>query len=127
MLEQSLTAIEEIMLTPGLPLKIGVMMALALVMGYWLYEDSRDFFKWFLTGIVYIGFQEWFRAAITDVTTHDTYLAFIASVIFGITVYGGARLARYVHHKEFSVTGGIDTQGIKKIIEDVENNNKQGD
>jgi len=125
MLDQPLKVFVEVMLTPGFPLKLGMMIAIALMMGFWLYEDSKDFVKWFITGFVYVGFQEWFRDTVANPTVKDQYLAFVASFVFGVSIYIGARLAKRARTSRRLEGLGIDTQRIKDIMRTLEEENGQ--
>lgn len=89
----------EFIKTPGLPLRFGTMFAAAMILGYILFKDRSDVWKLFITGVIYVIFQEWMRIAIlvdleSDVTLRPAVLALAGAITYGIAISIGAGIGR---------------------------------
>lgn len=84
--------------TPGLLLRVGWMMAAAVILGYLLYCDYRDIWKWAVSLGVYIAFQEWLRYTIAQtngaMVPPSLLIAAVGGVIFMTGLLIGATIGR---------------------------------
>lgn len=86
--------IQEFMLAPGVPLRLGIMIATALAIGLWLKLDARNYKRWLITTAVYLFFQEWLRVAIlasygNEATVRPSILVLLSISIFAFALWLG--------------------------------------
>lgn len=122
--------VREVVLTPGFAFRIGIMIAIAIALGAWLYNNWKDLWKWFVTGVVYIIFQEWIRLLITEnvgimLTPRPAILAVSASTLFGLGIIAGAYTVKKGYEKAEEIRKkriGADTQQIKDTVNKIVRN-----
>lgn len=110
---------------PGFALWLGVMIAVAIFLGYFIFEDAKKLWSWLLVFVIYLIFQELMRmsyfSALPDSPFLDPYrpifLAFISSVIFGIGLFVGGYIAHKSKKRRAEIRSDAD-----KIIEDIKTN-----
>lgn len=109
-----------LMQTPGVPLRLGVMLATAVILGYLIYDDYRDAGKWLLASLVFVVFLGWLRYAIFEtIETHHNLLMPPALDITGLIAFGAgmsvgvyiARLARLRRAKA--------DQAVEDVVEEI--------
>lgn len=86
----------DIVMTSGFALRLGMMIAVAIILGFVLYDDYHEWWKWFLLGAIYIIFQEWLRlTVITDIATkRPAILSTACSILYGIAILVGMYLSK---------------------------------
>ena len=89
---------KEILFMPGIALRLGMMIGAALILGFLLYDGYRVWLSLFITGSVFLAFEEWMRMVILehlDITTTTTPVVFaiITSLIFAASIGGGMYLS----------------------------------
>jgi hypothetical protein len=82
------------------------MIAIAIILGFVLYEDYKKLWKWLVTGLVYIVFQEWLRATYFEAagityTGRSAFLGLLSSTLFGLGVIAGAAIAKYILSRNY--------------------------
>ena len=114
---QFIKIFNELVLTPGLPLRVGMMIGAAIILGYLLFDNYRIWLKLFITGTVFVIFNEWMRMELLKNVTEylpSAVIALAAAIIYGLSVGFGAfmRARKMKEHRE--VENRAD-KAIKKI------------
>ena len=121
---QFIKIFNELVLTPGLPLRVGMMIGAAIVLGYLLFDNYRIWLKLLITGTVFVIFNEWMRMELLKNVTEylpSAVIALAAAIIYGLSVGFGAfmRSRKMKEHRE--VENRAD-----KAIEKIRNNGPNG-
>lgn len=111
--------------SPGFALWLGVMIAVAIFLGYFVFEDTRKLWSWMMVFVVYLIFQELMRmsyfSALPDSPLLDPYrpifLVFISSIIFGLGLFIGGYIAHRSKMRRAAIRNDAD-----KIIEEIKTN-----
>lgn len=86
--------VQEFMLAPGVPSRLGIMIATAVAIGLWLKLDTKNYKKWLITTGVYLFFQEWMRISILrsyndTITIRPSMLVILSISIFASALWLG--------------------------------------
>lgn len=85
-------ALVEILLGAGIPLRVGLMIAMALILGYFVYEHTntkRTVIKIAIVSAIFITFEVWITATIFANIKHPVAVP----PIFTLIILGGVFLA----------------------------------
>ena len=112
---------KEILFMPGIALRLGMMIGAALILGFILYDGYRVWLSLFITGSVFLAFEEWMRMVTLehlDINTPTTPVIFavITSLIFAASIGGGMYLSHAA--KEERVTRLRKADRILKNIKE---------
>ena len=121
---QFIEVLNELVLTPGLPLRVGMMIGAAIILGYLLFDNYRIWLKLLITGTVFVIFNEWMRMELLKNVTEylpSAVIALAAAIIYGLSVGLGAfmRSRKMKEHKEVE-------KRADKAIEKIRNNGPNG-
>ena len=94
----------EILFMPGIALRLGMMIGAALILGFLLYDGYRLWLSLFITGSVFLAFEEWMRMVILErldlnATATPVVFAVVTSLIFAASIGSGMYLS-HVAKKE---------------------------
>ena len=114
----------EILLTPSIALRLGMMIGAAVILGFLLYDGYRLWLSLFFTGSVFLAFEEWMRIVISGKIdarsgTIPIIFAIMTSLIFAASVGSGMYLA-YISKRERV----INMRKTEKILDYLRENGK---
>jgi len=96
--------------TPGLQLRLGILLASGIVAGYILYNGTRDLWRWGILIVLFVVFEEWVRSTLQasapeGVLPHHQVipatLAVVTLGIFGLAVGTGAIIKARVNSESY--------------------------
>ena len=114
---QFIKIFNELVLTPGLPLRVGMMIGAAIILGYLLFDNYRIWLKLIITGTVFVIFNEWMRMELLKNVTEylpSAVIALAAAIIYGLSVGLGAFMRSRKMREHIEVEKRVD-QAIRKI------------
>lgn len=115
----------EILFMPGIALRLGMMIGAALILGFLLYDGYRVWLSLFITGSVFLAFEEWMRMVILErldlnATATPVVFAVVTSLIFAASIGSGMYLSHTAKKER-----RIKLRKAEKILSNIKENGGQ--
>lgn len=108
---------------PAFPFELGLMISVAMILGFLLFPDLKGVGKWAFTLVLFVFFQEWLRATIitsSDITHSNAPIVIdiIGSVVFVLGTGLGAYLSWRLDKRSKQINRRAD-----KVMDLIKNGN----
>ena len=113
--------LKDILFTSGLPLRMGIMIAVAIVVGYFLYDDLSLWIRVTVTVILFVFFEEWMRALVlADVTGYIPNRAIVFAIVSAVAFGAGITTGMVLSHRA-KVIRILTREKTDQVIEGIKN------
>lgn len=89
---------------PGFAFRLGVMMAVTLILGFILYDEWAKVWKWIIVVVAFAFFYEWIHSVVEVArNTNSVYCPaqpILTVSIFILSLLAGVTLARYFNRRQ---------------------------
>lgn len=116
-----LAVVESLLAIPDLPLRLGFMIATAMILGVIMDPEWRGFGKWLVVLVVFIICQSWIHTSVST-ESHKMLDETVVSLIISLLFFGGMAIGVLVVHvakKPYKVY----RQELEKRLKEIEDSN----